>query len=129
VATAKHAGLVVLALSAFGPGAYAQTSGQGIGQSPGGASVHGQQAMSQDQQAAEGNNNQAVATTDADASLPAKGANSFTRGEAARRIVAHGFAAPTGLTKDKDGIWRGKSQKNGMPVSVWLDYKGDIGSR
>ena len=41
--------------------------------------------------AASGDRNQAVATTDANAPQPARGANSFSRGEARRRIERHGF--------------------------------------
>lgn len=74
-----------------------------------------------------GDKNQAVATTAANASQPAKGANSFTEAEARRRLEAAGLSKVTGLTKDADGVWRGKAQKAGGPVDVWLDYKGNTG--
>jgi len=78
--------------------------------------------------AASGNTNQAVATTNANASQPAKGANSFTEAEARRRIEANGFSNVTGLAKDADGVWRGKAQqKDGGSTEVWLDYKGNAG--
>jgi len=78
--------------------------------------------------AASGNTNQAVATTNANANQPAKGANSFTEAEARRRIEASGFSNVTGLAKDSDGVWRGKAQqKDGGSAEVWLDYKGNSG--
>ena len=77
--------------------------------------------------AASGNTNQAVATTNANAHQPAKGANSFTEAEARRRIEASGFSNVMGLAKGADGVWRGKMQKDGAPTGVWLDYKGNAG--
>jgi protein CpxP len=77
--------------------------------------------------AASGDTNQAVATTSANAPAPAKGANSFTMGEAKSRIEKNGFANVTDLAKDGDGVWRGKGQKAGTSTNVWLDYKGNVG--
>ncbi len=79
--------------------------------------------------AASGNGNQAVATTNANAQHPAHGANSFSRGEARTRIAGHGFQNVSDLHKDNNGVWRGKAMKDGQPVSVWLDYKGNVGQR
>lgn len=59
---------------------------------------------------------------------PVKGRNSFTIGEARRRITAGGFTKVTGLRKDRDGIWRGKAMKDGASVSVYCDYQGNVGS-
>ncbi len=81
------------------------------------------------QNAAAGDQNQAVATTGANATQPAKGANSFTDGEARRRIESSGYAAVADLKKDDDGIWRGSATKDGAKVGVWLDYKGNIGQQ
>jgi len=78
--------------------------------------------------AASGNSNQAVATTTANAPMPAKGANSFTMGEAGSRIAKNGFTNVTGLTKDADGVWRGQAEKSGTSTAVWLDYKGNVGT-
>ena len=72
--------------------------------------------------------NQAVATTTANAPQPARGANSFTDGEARRRIESNGFTDVTGLRKDADGVWHGMARKGGNPVKVWLDYKGNVGA-
>jgi hypothetical protein len=78
--------------------------------------------------ATSGNSNQAVATTNANAQTPAKGANSFTMGEAKSRLEKNGFSNISDLTKDNDGVWRGKAQKDGSATSVWLDYKGNVGA-
>jgi hypothetical protein len=78
--------------------------------------------------AAGGNSNQTVATTSANASTPAKGANSFTMGEAKSHLEKNGFSSVSDLTKDTDGVWRGKAQKDGSATSVWLDYKGNVGA-
>jgi hypothetical protein len=77
--------------------------------------------------AAAGNNNQAVATTNANAPAPAKGANSFTMGEAKSRLEKNGFSNVGDLTKDDNGVWRGNAQKGGSTTAVWLDYKGNTG--
>ena len=78
--------------------------------------------------AASGNDNQAVATTPANATTPAHGANSFSMGEARRRIQARGFTQVAGLAKDRQGVWRGHAMHDGAETGVWLDYKGNIGT-
>lgn len=78
---------------------------------------------------ASGNGNQAVATTSANAPTPAKGANSFTMGQAQARLKDKGFADVGPLAKDQDGVWRGKATKSGQQVSVWVDYKGNVGQQ
>lgn len=85
-------------------------------------------ATSSNTLAASGDANQAVATTSANAPKPAHGRNSFTRGEAERRIGSHGFAAVHALHKDANGVWLGTAEKDGKPASVWLDYKGNVGN-
>lgn len=77
--------------------------------------------------AAAGDRNQAVATTGANAPQPARGANSFTEGEARRRIESEGYNGIGALAKDNDGVWRGSATRNGQAAQVWLDYKGNIG--
>jgi hypothetical protein len=96
-------------------GAYAQTATTSAPMSSGTA-------------AASGNSNQAVTTTHANAPTPAKGANSFTMGEARSRIANNGFTNVTNLAKDTDGVWRGHADKDGTNVAVWLDYKGNVGT-
>jgi len=80
------------------------------------------------QQAASGETNQAVATTNENAMQPAHGANSFTMAQAKNRIESEGFSNVTNLRKDNDGVWRGQAQKDGSSAHVWLDYKGNIGA-
>jgi hypothetical protein len=57
-----------------------------------------------------------------------KGANSFTEAQARSRLQHHGYAQVSALTKDQDGIWRGSAMRNGTPVHVSVDYKGNISS-
>ena len=59
----------------------------------------------------------------------AKGANSFTEGQARSRIESAGFANVTGLAKDADGIWRGHADKGGRTVAVGFDFKGQLASQ
>ena len=77
--------------------------------------------------AASGDRNQAVTTTNANAPQPARGANSFSQGEAQRRIGSAGYQNVGALTKDEGGVWRGAAAKDGRSVNVWLDYKGNVG--
>ena len=57
---------------------------------------------------------------------PAAGANSFTEGQAQSRIEARGFTGVTGLSKDANGVWRGKASKGGRNVDVSVDYQGNV---
>lgn len=73
----------------------------------------------------------AVTTSNANnktAAAPVKGRNSFSMGEARRRIEKGGFTQVTGLKKDNDGIWRGKGMRNGASVDVYCDYQGNVGA-
>jgi hypothetical protein len=79
--------------------------------------------------AATGDTNQAVAITGQSADMPAKGANSFTEGEARNRLESKGYSNISGLSKNHDGIWEGKADKGGRQVTVWLDFKGNVGDR
>lgn len=63
------------------------------------------------------------------AATPAKGANSFTKGEAQSRLQANGFTDASNLALDHDGIWRADAAKDGKPVKAWLDYKGQVGQQ
>jgi hypothetical protein len=70
---------------------------------------------------------------------PAAGANSFTEAQAKSRIEAAGYSNVSDLTKDKDGIWRGKASKasttvgsttlGSTTVGVALDYQGNVVAR
>ena len=54
------------------------------------------------------------------------GANSFTRGQTRQHILNSGYTAVSALTKGDDGVWRGVATKDGAPVPVALDFKGDV---
>jgi len=109
------------------PGSNATTVSPGTNPSTGTRSDAGMVERNQGAAAASGNRNQAVATTSENAIQPARGANSFTQGQAASRIGDLGFQNITGLNKDDDGVWRGTATKGGQQVAVWLDYKGNVG--
>lgn len=79
--------------------------------------------------AASGDRNQAVTTTSTNAAEPARGANSFSEGEARRRLESSGFTSVGGLAKDDGGVWRGTATKDGQTMQVWLDYKGNSGQQ
>ena len=79
--------------------------------------------------AASGDRNQAVTTTSANAPQPARGSSSFTQNQARRRLERSGFQSVSGLAKDSGGVWRGTAMKDGQPVQVWLDYKGNAGQQ
>ena len=79
--------------------------------------------------AASGDRNQAVATTSANAAQPAHGNSSFTQAQARRRLERNGYQGVSALSKDHGGVWRGRATKDGQPVQVWLDYKGNTGQQ
>ena len=63
----------------------------------------------------------------AEAGAPLKGANSFTEGQAKDRAIGYGGVdSVSGLKKDDDGIWRGKATRDGKPVEIAVDYKGNV---
>ena len=69
----------------------------------------------------------AVATpSDQNSTAPVEGANSFTEGQANDRIVEAGYADVSDLKLDDKGVWQAKATKDGKPVSVTLDYQGNI---
>ena len=57
---------------------------------------------------------------------PVAGANSFTEGQAKSRIEDRGFKNVSGLTKDANGVWRGKADQNGKAVNVSVDFQGNV---
>lgn len=136
----KSLALGIVAAAFAGGVAIAQTttsapSPSGMATTPAPSSQMNVAPMNHDNQtrsgvaAASGDDNQAVATTSANAATPAHGRNSFTSGEARRRLQAHGFSNVSALKKDQSGVWRGMAQKDGQPVRVWLDYKGSVGQQ
>ena len=57
---------------------------------------------------------------------PAAGENSFTEAQAKSRIQARGYGNVKGLAKDDKGLWHGMAMKDGKPVSIALDYQGNV---
>lgn len=57
---------------------------------------------------------------------PVAGANSFTEGQAKSRIENKGFKSVSELKKDDAGVWRGKAQKDGKPMTVSVDFQGNV---
>lgn len=57
---------------------------------------------------------------------PAAGANSFTEAQAKKRIEDKGFTSVTDLKKDDAGVWRGKAQQSGKPMTVSVDFQGNV---
>jgi hypothetical protein len=57
---------------------------------------------------------------------PVAGANSFTEGQAKSRIEDKGFKNVSSLTKDANGVWRGKADQNGKAVNVSVDFQGNV---
>src|SRR4051812_45656127 len=87
-------------------------------------------AQSQNPPAQSRPNNPAVNTGGANNSnQPVAGANSFTEGQAKSRIESNGFSNVSDLKKDDNGVWRGKAMKDGKPVTVSLDFQGNIIAR
>ena len=54
------------------------------------------------------------------------GANSFTEAQARSRLEGDGFTSVSALSKDKDGIWRGRASKGSAMHDVGVDYQGNI---
>lgn len=65
-------------------------------------------------------------TTGSDAGAPLPGANSFTENQAKERIADAGLTDVGALTKDAEGIWRGKAKRGGDAVDVAVDFKGNV---
>jgi hypothetical protein len=57
---------------------------------------------------------------------PVAGANSFTEGQAKSRIETAGYGNVSGLTKDDNGVWRGKASKGGATQDVAVDFQGNV---
>ncbi len=70
--------------------------------------------------------NDVFATAVMDEGAPLEGANSFTEDQAKDRMIAAGMTDPTGLAQDDKGIWRGTATKDGMTVTVAVDFKGNV---
>jgi hypothetical protein len=69
----------------------------------------------------------AVATPDTkDPAAPVEGANSFTESQAKERIEGAGYTDVKDLKKDDKGIWTASGMKDSKPVTIALDYQGNV---
>src|SRR5687767_8118851 len=89
----------------------------------------GAMAQTNNPPAMDGPQNSAINTPDSSnrqVTAPVAGRNSFTEGEAKSRMEKMGFANVSDLTKDDDGVWRGRAMKDDQMVDVSLDYQGNV---
>jgi hypothetical protein len=70
-------------------------------------------------------NPNANATGDGNAALE-RGANSFTEGQARRRIEDRGYSNVDQLHKDQNSIWQAEATKDGRRVRVGVDFRGNV---
>lgn len=61
-----------------------------------------------------------------DKNAPLPGANSFTEGQAKSRLEDNGYSNVSALSKDDNGVWKGKATHSGKQVNVSVDYRGNI---
>jgi len=84
-------------------------------------------ASAQNPPAQSGPNNNAVNSAGQNNSdAPVAGRNSFTERQAKSKIEDAGFTNVTELTKDDNGIWRGKASKSGSATVVSVDFQGNV---
>lgn len=84
-------------------------------------------AIAQEQPAQNGPANPAIkAMHDNNSSTPVAGANSFTKSEATKQILAKGYTHVTMLKKDQSGVWRGMALKDGQSRPISVDYQGNV---
>ena len=57
---------------------------------------------------------------------PALGHSSFTKDQVRGRLTKAGYTDISNLKGTKDGAWQASAMKEGKPVTVTLDYKGNI---
>jgi cytoskeletal protein RodZ len=50
----------------------------------------------------------------------------ITEDQAKSQIEAKGYSSVSRLRRDANGIWSGKAEKDGLPVNVTLDLKGNV---
>ena len=55
-----------------------------------------------------------------------RGANSFTEGQARRRIEDRGYTNVDQLHKDRNSIWQAEAMKDGRRVRVGVDFRGNV---
>jgi periplasmic protein CpxP/Spy len=60
------------------------------------------------------------------ATTPKAAVRAFTQDQAKSQIEAKGYLRASGLQKDANGTWHGKAEKDGLPVNVILDVRGNV---
>ncbi len=51
-----------------------------------------------------------------------------TTSTADSKTAAGGFTEVSGLRKDRDGMWRGQTMRDGTSVSFFCDDRGNVGA-
>jgi len=51
---------------------------------------------------------------------------SFTEGQARSRLTYHGYSSLAELRKDDQSVWHATAIKDGKPVTVALDFQGNL---
>jgi hypothetical protein len=50
----------------------------------------------------------------------------FTKDQARAEIEAAGYSRASSLRRDSEGFWHGEAEKDGVPVNVTVDLKGNV---
>jgi hypothetical protein len=74
----------------------------------------------------EPNNNAINSSGQNNSNAPVAGRNSFTEGQAKSKIEGAGYTNVSELTKDDNGVWRGKASKGGSSTDVSVDFQGNV---
>ncbi|GJE16866.1 hypothetical protein [Methylobacterium marchantiae] len=124
--------LATLAFVAFlgSSAAYAQTTvtGKPAPDAETSAKSGGQESLTRPNTDKPDANNPATTHTATSANLE-EGANSFTEGQTRSRLEQAGYKDVKDLKKDDKGIWRGAASLNGKPVTVGVDFKGNVAAK
>jgi hypothetical protein len=72
------------------------------------------------------NSRTSPASSPAAATTSQAAVRALTEDQAKSQIEAKGYSKVSGLRKDANGIWRGKAEKDGLPVNVSLGANGDV---
>lgn len=91
-----------------------------------GALLFSAHAFAQAPAAKSGPGNNAVNSEQKNSNAPVAGRNSFTEGQAQSAIEKAGYTNVTGLSKDDNGVWRGKASKAGTATNVTVDFQGNV---
>ncbi len=70
--------------------------------------------------------NNAVNSEQKNSNEPVAGRNSFTEGQAKSAIEKAGYGNVSALTKDDNGVWRGKASKGGSSTAISVDFQGNV---